>query len=1286
MKKSLIIFIGIIFFILTIVYLGLNSPYMFNLFAKRYAPQYYFSYKEIDGNPIQGIYIKGLKYKGKKLSKNIRLRINPYTLLEGKITISRLELKGVDIDNLKQMSSDFVKPTKKEQSSPKDSSMSIPFSFEMKNIAITILPFKEYGIDILKQELYIDSIYYDKHRFNVGNLREVINTSLGEIKLFGTYHRRFLNIKQLKIKDIDVKGLNNLVRDISKLAKSDSKDKYKDKNSTTQDNIFIPHRVQIHKISASLHPYSPLKRLHIEHLSFDGKELDIDLVKSRINNGFLTLRLKSNIAKSILNIQFKPRSILLKNGIVKGLDLQLIDSLIKKSGDKEIDDKNATKVSRDNKIPFLARFIDIGDLKIELKPEEFKKIKFEKAITVIRNFHLDIKEKHILRANINSIFKASLIQGELEADINSKRIHIKKLELKDINPNKIKTLFNRSKIESNSSKKVLSKRAKEFNSLKIPYLPSFLKADHLLLLSTPFIFKKFEANQTLIEGDNLDIDLNSSEVKNGEFKAQLDANLLKGNLIGIVKNNHLTLDSNGSNHFIFKKKLFDLVGIPSNPKSFSTLILGGEADRQKAVLQAIFKANKIFSENNSSFTLDINRSMSHFDFNFIKGEYRLIQEINASTPQMKINLFARVDANTKGKMKYKAKLRSPAIYTSSSKLNKLLTKPKIDIEGDLHHINMRLDSKIVEGSFISKDFKKGLLYIHTKKKLPLSLYIKLPNKLKDSKIDLLQIYMPVNFSHIFPLDANATLRSNLVNIKLTGKYNSDIKAKLFLEFPKKSLIKAWLPNLELKSLNPLKITIESKKKIYKAYIKSNRLNAKLNYSLVNKIVNSKIYIAKNKIEVNGDIYNRVQARLDTNSLHNFLKAINSIYRFPLPKIDGDLHLKIKLNRLQELELELHSRKFIPNHDSRIKSPIRDIDLLASTNFKKHTVLIKRYHFQTEGFNIFSKHYSHIFIKNSKVSIKDFWINDSLKIVGEYNFDKNNGKFIAKGSHFRLKHKNAKIESNINITTKIRAKKIDTRGKIIILGGKLDYNLKAKHYARDDDIIIIQRLKKEKESFFRKNIQLNLNIKTKKALLFHKKEANIRIKPQLTINKTFNAPLQIFGSIKLEKGGYYIFKDKKFHLASSSINFVGKATKPLLDINLIYHRYGRTVYISISGSATEPGLQFTSEPFMTQNQILSFILFDTVDYDGNSDDMVSLLGGSIGKSILGNIGLKVDTLIINSNGFKVGKKISRKITLFYDQSSKEPKIIVRVKYSKHIHTNIDIGNQSQSADIIYKNDY
>ncbi len=1293
MKKFLIALVLLISLLLSLLYLAVNSPYLVEKIARKYAPEYHFRYDAIHGNPLEGITLDGLYYKGKKLARRIRLRINPYALLQRRITVSRLELIGVDVDVLEPMLRDFITPTLEEPSSGEESGPVIPFAFELQNIRLSLLPFERYGVKVSKERLSIDSIFYDTDRFNVGNLHQVAETSLGRVEMEGTYHRRFLDVKLLAVDDLDLKGLEVLITHLSGPSEAgpDASGEGRAESNTSRqqggEDIFLPRRIRAQKVWASLRPYVLQQGIRLEWTQAEGHDLDIDLEHDRVNGGELTLDLESNLAQARLKLRAEQGNYILENGVISRLNLQTIKAL-DKTGEKDstlsaVKEENvSTGHAPYNTIPFVSHFVDVRQLRVELLPGEVQGVAYRTAVAKIRNLRLDLQQRKIPKGKITAYLDSSLLHGNLEADITAEKVHFKELELTEVDLVKLRALL---KERSEAQQEKTPEQKDTSKGVEIPFLPSFVEADHLLFSTQPFKQGKVETTRSVIQGRGVTVDLAQAKVHTGTLTADLDANLFQARLRGTVQDNRLILDRNGSSRLKLRKELFDLSALPLRAEAFSPVTLTGEADERGTDLRAAFHAEKILAENNSSFNVDIQRSVTRLRADFGEGNYTVTEEMNASTPQTPAHLYARVNADGKGDVRYQGWLRSPGLHTGNVRIDKLLGQPAIDFKGDLHSLLATLKAGQLTGRFESPDLKKGLLTLQTREALRPARYVKLPAALQEAAVTAKAV-LPVDFDHPLPLESNVTLSSNVANLEGTIGYDGNLSAKILTRFPKNSLLKKWLPKLRLSALDPLKITVKEEGREWQMKLASRWINAAADYNQRDQQLNGEIRIAGSRIKITGSPQKRIQATLHTGSVRKLVAGLTRIYPFPDPKLDGDLSLNLTLDKLTQATLQLRSKKFIPDSTARIKSPIENIEFLLSGDLKKGTIILKKYHLETAGMTIYSAKPGRLTFNKGVIRLQELWVNDSLKITGKYDLGKKEGDFVAKASRFKFKHKNANLESSLDIRGKIIGEKIDVKGKIILLGGTVNYNLQAKHYATDEDIVILQHQKKKQESFFRKNLQLTLYIESKKPLMFRQKEVNVEMKPQLSIIKSFDGDLQMLGSISLSKGGYYIFRGKKFVLSPSSINFIGRPTRPLLDINLVYQRSGRTIYISVSGSATEPSLQFSSSPFMTRDQILSFILFDTVNSGENAGDMLSMVGGGIAKSILGNIGLKVDTLIVTSSGFEVGKKITDKITLLYDQKDQEPKVIVRIRHSRHTETDISVGSQSQSVDIIYRKEF
>jgi translocation and assembly module TamB len=244
----------------------------------------------------------------------------------------------------------------------------------------------------------------------------------------------------------------------------------------------------------------------------------------------------------------------------------------------------------------------------------------------------------------------------------------------------------------------------------------------------------------------------------------------------------------------------------------------------------------------------------------------------------------------------------------------------------------------------------------------------------------------------------------------------------------------------------------------------------------------------------------------------------------------------------------------------------------------------------------------------------------------------------------------------------------------------------KSFATDSDIIVLQRQTKNNNSFTR-NYSLNIGVESKKPLVYKMKNIHIKLTPHLQIKKRYGSLLKVYGKVDLLPGGYYMFEGKKFVLQKSNIRFRGKPTAPILDINIRYRHSGTTVNVRVTGTAADPALHFSSDPYMNREQILSFIMFDTKNgsRSGKAEDVTNLMAGTLVKSLFANMGLKLDHLVLRGSGFEVGKKISDKITVIYEQEEKSS-IKIRIQNTDNIETDISFGANSRSADIYYKKEF
>ncbi len=1315
MKKFVLGLLIFVFALLSLLYLAVNSPYLVDKIARKYAPEYGFDYELITGNPLKGIILTNLTYKKKPLAKKVRIRINPYTLLEKQVTVSRLEVLDVNVPVLETMIGDFSAPSGEPESEAEESGGGgLPVSIQLENIRLSLLPFERYGVQVKKEELSVDSIHYANDSFSVGKLHQIADTSLGRVELAGTYHKRFLDVEYLAVDELNLPKLEKLIAAIapkeSENASPQDQQKQGEGNATKQERTdgedpFLPKRIRAKRIWASLLPYEPAEGVRLEWTQVEGHDLDIDLSQNRVEEGKLTVDLQSNLVQARLKLRVKKGSFILENGVLEELDLQKILAL-GGDGTSETETGVAKEKSSEAKeealdtIPFVPRTVEVRQLRVELKPDEFEQVPYRAAVAKVKDLTLDLHDERLLAKRIQLYLDTPLAHADLIASIDPKALRIESLELIEIDPLAIqKWQESLPKSDENSTGEKVAKEKEVANhgksdnngtkraGISIPFLPSTVVLEKGLVDVKPFQLDPLQAKETKLLVEKLSFDLKRALAESGTLKIRSASNFADLYLLGTIRDNRLILDPK-SNEILLPKGLFERYGVPLKQEAFSPIVVQGSLDEKGARIEASFHAKNILAENNesnSTLRVDIDRSKLTLDFDFASGRFQVIEDTRVTTPQTPLHLHAKLHGDEEGEIRYEGALESPGVKLGDPKIEKLLGKPSIRFQGDLHSVLAKLDAGIFAGSFRSDDLKKGMLKLQSKRELQLARIVKLPKELQASKLRF-ETRTPIDFEKPLPLDTNVTIRSNIASTDGWIRYDGNLSSEMDIRFPKGTLLAKAAPKPNLAALNPLKITLDQRSSEWVLGLQSKKISAQVDYDLSDEKLSGSLKLAGNKITIEGSPKSTILAKLQSRSVKTLIKSLTEIYKLEPPKLDGDLDLTLRIEQMKHATLELKSKQFVPDDSARIKSPIKNIDLLIGADLPKKTLIVQRYNLEVSGMRIFAKKPSHIVMEKDRIVLKDLWVNDSLKATGQYDLKTKKGEFIAKTPDFKIVHENAKIDASIDIKAKVVNDQVDVTGKIVLLGGNVMYNLEAKHYATDDDIVIVQHQKKNDESFFKKNVQIMIYIETKKPLVFKQKNVYVELNPQLSILKSTNGDLQVLGSVRIPKGGYYTFQDKRFVLQESSVNFTGKPTQPLLDINLEYHRFSKTIYITVNGMATEPNLNFSSDPYMTRSQILSFILFDTEDAGEDAGDMMTMVGGGIAKSILGNMGLKVDTLILTSEGFEVGKKLTDKITILYDQKSNEPKAILRIQHSKRTETDISIGSESQSVDIIYKREF
>ena len=352
------------------------------------------------------------------------------------------------------------------------------------------------------------------------------------------------------------------------------------------------------------------------------------------------------------------------------------------------------------------------------------------------------------------------------------------------------------------------------------------------------------------------------------------------------------------------------------------------------------------------------------------------------------------------------------------------------------------------------------------------------------------------------------------------------------------------------------------------------------------------------------------------------------------------------------------------------------------------VVLSRYSLTYAKQKVFATKPSRVLINDDVVTISELWVNDELKAEGEYSLKTKQGTINTKATKLHIAHEIIDLDSEVDIETVLDGNKTSVKGKVILLGGDIHYDMSQKSFASDSDIIIVQDMKTDEPSIFMDNLSVDIQVQTKKPLVYKKGNIDMKANVDLGVHKAEFSELMVLGTVELVKGGSYIFEGKKFILGKSFVHFTGNPNKPLLEVTVKYKSLNHLITILVTGTADMPNINFSSKPSLTKEQILSIILFDSESGAGTNsgEDMMKMMGGAMAKSALKDIGVKIDHLVLGSgNSVEVGKKLTDDITIIYVNDIVSS-VKLKYEHSRHTESVISASEESQSYDIIYKKDF
>lgn len=951
------------------------------------------------------------------------------------------------------------------------------------------------------------------------------------------------------------------------------------------------------------------------------------------------------------------RKITLQELDIKGIE---IDNILDMVNDFSTTDSSS---SIDFNLSILIQNIHLDINQYRFEGVGFSSMLFESdEVSISKDFLLN-------SSNLNMKFNSDLVNFRLKGKIAESTLFVDTLSLKEIDSKVIKKLVDRLNLKSSSSQGSLTLLKK-------------IKIKEIIATMRDVSYSPISLSKTEVTILDVEIDPYSSYnygAKSIRFKSITNFGAIDFN--GYIKDS--TIYTKGS--IELSKELFKRYSLPLNYLGLKSL--KGELKlNHYGVWLDINHSLKKLLKINSSFNLNILNATHRLHYAYSDNNLTIDSKIEGAMPYSDtFNIKNRVIVDKKSGFRYLGEIDIPKLKSIPKELSDyLLEHIKGKFKGDSISFNTTLDSKLLEGNIKIKDYKSAILLLDSKgDNIELErLFSKLPSEFKRERLSFKSRTF-LDFKDFKKSKTTISIISKTLNLNLDMNLLKPFNINFKSQIPYNSIIPNLYKDIKLSSISELEGRVSIYNSSYILTLKGRYLSLLFEYSpITNSIKKATLHLDKNRFQ----ILNTKEMVANQLDIEELLKSVKKYYKIDTPTVHGIVDLDIKKEKKDTIYIRLKSEKIIFDTIN-----IYNIDIKARVD-KIGNIVLESYRFRVDdnGYmsRFFSDRKSKLTIKEKMLYIKEFWVNNHLLFSGEYNISSSKGDLSLKAKEYNYKNRDFDFLVDINLSAILDKKRVNISGDIDILGNLISYEFSTFNIVEDSDIVILQD-KKSKSSSMLDNLNLNIKINSKNGIKYIGKDIDINLFNDLQIIKRYSSNILLMGMTTIATG-YYKMDNRYFTLDNSHIYFAGDPKKPQLDIKANYQKDDYMIHIFISGSKDEPIINFTSEPYLTEQEILSLILFDGIgSSNGGGVDNYTILGGTFAKALIKSLGIDIDHILLGTDerdniSFEIGQKLSKDITVIYQHKNGKDSVKARVAHSRNFETDIVIQPPNGSSiEFLYK---
>ena len=372
---------------------------------------------------------------------------------------------------------------------------------------------------------------------------------------------------------------------------------------------------------------------------------------------------------------------------------------------------------------------------------------------------------------------------------------------------------------------------------------------------------------------------------------------------------------------------------------------------------------------------------------------------------------------------------------------------------------------------------------------------------------------------------------------------------------------------------------------------------------------------------------------------------------------------------------------------------------GSMNIEYHdgNITLEKYRFEVADHPVFTDKVSHLHITpEGTIIVDDFWIYDSLLLTGSIQNDLS-ALLRLRSDRFSYKGPEGEAHASTDVTFE-RDNEANQKlyGELSILDATITYLPLQQFKVMDDDIIIIQDVRPPSSA----KLSMNLHISARDPIHFKTKELDLRLNPDLTLWKDPTTPMQILGMVTIPRGEATT-AGKAFDIKHSEIYFGGDVPlNPYLNLTIRHEVDYNKFLIYITHTLDSPIFLFSSDPVMSQNDIMSYILFgapanavgggDSSTTTVRADATNFMLGAGLKGLITGATKLQIDTMNILTTaeggmGFEVGARLNKDLRVLYKNDTVSS-VLLQYTVNRWLRLDADIHELGQGINAIYIKDF